>query len=312
MSADAIPETTIDGTVTLSQELTEGDSLVKGQIRLYDVESDAGTLESDAERFFDRTLLTEGLEDSLKRLRDTIQGEDNIRIHEMYGPYGTGKSHQMVAMYHCFDSPEVVEQWADGRIEDLDGTLSRDALPIVVSLQKEQYEYLWEPLFEALDYDLDESEYEDGGYPDIDTITDAVGDRTVAFLVDELEDWFGSLEGRRKSANKGFLQALLEATSRTNLFAIISVLREGSDVHDILSRQERVEVNMSNQVDIREVLRHRLVEPGSIDQSKMRDLVDQYIEAYAEADYVDLPDGLRDEMYETYPFHPEQIGRAHV
>ncbi|MFC6875279.1 DUF499 domain-containing protein [Halobellus marinus] len=307
MSADAIPETTIDETLTLSRELTEGDSLVKGQIRLYDVESDAGTLESDAERFFDRTLLTEGLEDSLKRLRDTLEGEDNIRIHEMYGPYGTGKSHQMVAMYHCFDSPGMVEEWADGRIEGLDGTLPRDAVPIVVSLQKEQYEYLWEPLFEALDYDLDESEYEDGGYPDIDTITDAVGDRTVAFLVDELEDWFGSLEGRRKSANKGFLQALLEATSRTNLFAIISVLREGSDVHDILSRQERVEVNMSNQVDIREVLRHRLVEPGSIDQSKMRDLVDEYIEAYAETDYVDLPDGLRDEMYETYPFHPELI-----
>lgn len=307
MSADAIPETTIDETLTLSRELTEGDSLVKGQIRLYDVESEAGTLESDADRFFDRTLLTEGLEDSLKRLRDTIQGEDNIRIHEMYGPYGTGKSHQMVAMYHCFDSPGTVEEWADGRIEDLDGTLPRDALPVVVSLQKEQYEYLWEPLFEALDYDLDDSEYEDGGYPDIDTITDAVGDRTVAFLVDELEDWFGSLEGRRKSANKGFLQALLEATSRTNLFAIISVLREGSDVHDILSRQERVEVNMSNQVDIREVLRHRLVEPGTIDQSKMRDLVDEYIEAYAETDYVDLPEGLRDEMYETYPFHPELI-----
>ncbi|EMA23815.1 DUF499 domain-containing protein [Haloarcula marismortui] len=307
MSADAVSETTIDETLTLSRELTEGDSLVKGQIRLYDVESEAGTLESDADRFFDRTLLTEGLGDSLKRLRDTIQGEDNIRIHEMYGPYGTGKSHQMVAMYHCFDSPEIVEEWSDGRIDDLDGTLPRDALPVVVSLQKEQYEHLWEPLFEALDYDLDESEYEDGGYPDIDTITDAVGDRTVAFLVDELEDWFGSLEGRRKSANKGFLQALLEATSRTNLFAIISVLREGSDVHDILSRQERVEVNMSNQVDIREVLRHRLVEPGTIDQSKMRDLVDKYIEAYAETDYVDLPDGLRDEMYDTYPFHPELI-----
>ncbi|WP_459192065.1 DUF499 domain-containing protein [Halosimplex sp. J119] len=307
MSADAISETTIDETLTLSRELTEGDSLVKGQIRLYDVESEAGTLESDADRFFDRTLLTEGLGDSLKRLRDTIQGEDNIRIHEMYGPYGTGKSHQMVAMYHCFDSPETVEEWADGRIEDLDGTLPRDALPVVVSLQKEQYEHLWEPLFEALDHDLDESEYEDGGYPDIDTITDAVGDRTVAFLVDELEDWFGSLEGRRKSANKGFLQALLEATSRTNLFAIISVLREGSDVHDILSRQERVEVNMSNQVDIREVLRHRLVEPGTIDQSKVRDLVDEYIEAYAETDYVDLPEGLRDEMYDTYPFHPELI-----
>jgi len=96
-------------------------------------------------------------------------------------------------------------------------------------------------------------------------IEDAVGDRTVAFFMDELEDWFGALDGRRLSANRGFLQALLETTSRTNLFAIVSVLREGSDVHDILSRQTRVEVNMSNQVDIRDVLRHRLVEPGSVD-----------------------------------------------
>lgn len=307
MSVDAVPETTIDETLMLSRELTEGDSLVKGQIRLYDVESDAGTLESDAERFFDRTLLTEGLEDSLKRLRDTLQGEDNIRIHEMYGPYGTGKSHQMVAMYHCFDSPATVETWANGRIDGLDGTLPRDAVPIVVSLQKKQYEHLWDPFFEALDYDLDDSEYEDGGYPDIDTITDAVGDQTVAFLVDELEDWFGSLEGRRKNANKGFLQALLEATARTDLFAIISVLREGSDVHDILSRQPRVELNMSNQVDITDVLRHRLVEPGTIDRNTMRDLVDRYIEAYADTDYVELPEGLRDEMYETYPFHPTLI-----
>jgi hypothetical protein len=304
MSVEGTPDTEIDDVLTLSRELTEGDSLIKGQIRLYDVDSDEETLESDAKRFYDRTLLTGGLEDSMKRLRDTLNGEENIRIHEMYGPYGTGKSHQMVALYHCFNSPEIVGEWAQGRIDGFGDALPDDALPIVVSLQKEQYEHLWEPFFEVLDYDLDETEYMDGGYPDIDTITEAVGDRTVAFFVDELEDWFGSLEGRRKNANKGFLQALLEATSRTNLFAIISVLREGSDVHDILSRQQRVEVNMSNQVDIKEVLRHRLVEPGSIDSSAVRSLVDQYIEAYADTDYVDLPDGLREEMYETYPFHP--------
>ena len=307
MSAEGTLDTTIDDVLTLSPELTEGDSLIKGQIRLYDVDSEADTLESDAERFFNRTLLTGGLEDSLKRLRDTRRGEDNNRLHEMYGPYGTGKSHQMVALYHCFNSPDVVGDWADGRIEGLGEALPDDALPVVVSLQKEQYEYLWEPLFEQLDYEPDEEEYdEEGGYPSIDVIQDAVGDRIVAFFMDELEDWFGSLSGRRKDANRGFLQALFETTSRPNteLFAFVSVLREGSDVHDILSREpERVQVNMSNQVDIRDVLRHRLVD-SIHDRSAMRTLVDQYIEAYADTDYVDLPDGLREEMYDTYPFHP--------
>ncbi|EMA30005.1 ATPase (AAA+ superfamily)-like protein [Halobiforma lacisalsi AJ5] len=212
----------------------------------------------------------------------------------------------MVAMYHCFQSPDVVSDWADGRIEGLGDALPDDAVPIVVSLQKKQYQYLWEPLFDALDYEPDESEYDDeGGYPTIDVIKDAVGDRTVAFFMDELEDFFQALKGQRKGANKGFLQALLETSTSpdTELYSFVSVLREGSDVHDILSRQQRVEVNMSNQVDIREVLRHRLVDSIN-DRSAMRTLVDQYIEAYADTDYVDLPDGLREEMYDTYPFHP--------
>ncbi len=308
MSTDAALDTRIDDIVSLSRELTEGDTLIKGQIRLYDVES-GDALESNARRFFDRTLLTQGLEDSLKRLRDTLNGADNTRIHEMYGPYGTGKSHQMVALYHCFESPATVAQWADGRIEGLAEALPTDALPVVLSLQKEQYDYLWEPLFEALDYDLSAADYdEEGGYPTIDVIADAVGDRTVAFFVDELEDFFDSLTGRRKAANKGFLQALFETSTRpdTELFSIVSVLREESDVHDILSRQERVEVNMSNQVSIREVLRHRLVE-GIDDESRLQSLVESYVEAYAETDYVDLPAGFREELHETYPFHPELV-----
>ena len=308
MSADAVLDTRIDDVVGLSQELTEGSSLIKGQIRLYDVES-GDSLESDPERFFSRTLLTDGLEDSLKRLRDTLNGEDDIRIHEMYGPYGTGKTHQMVALYHCFQSPTAVADWADGRIEGLGEALPDDALPIVVSLQKQQYDYLWEPLFDALGYDLDESQYdEEGGYPTIDVISEAVGDRTVAFFIDELEDFVGSLADRRKAANKGFLQALLETSTRpdTELYSIVSVLREESDVHDILSRQERVEVNMSNQVSIREVLRHRLIDEVH-DRDALHALVGAYVDAYTETDYVELPAGFREELIRTYPFHPELI-----
>ena len=307
MSTEGTPGAISDH-VTLSRELREGSGTIKGQIRLYDVESDEETLESDASRFFQRTLLTQGLEDSFKRLRDTLNGEDTDRIHEMYGPYGTGKSHQMVALYHAFANPETVGDWAEGRIDGLAKALPDSATPIVVSLQKSQSDYLWEPFFDALDYEPDEDEFDDGGYPPIDMIQEAVGDRTVAFFVDELEDWFGSLQGRRKRANKGFLQALLETTSRpaTELFAVVSVLREGSEVHDILSRQETVPVNMSNQVDIRDVLRHRLI--GEVtDEAGVRTLVEHYIETYADTDYVDLLEGLREDMLQTYPFHPELI-----
>jgi len=308
MSTDAVVGTTIDDVVELSPELTEGDTLIDGQIRLYDAVRE-DTLESNAERFFDRTLLTDGLADSFRRLRDTLNGEDNVRIQEMYGPYGTGKSHQMVALYHCFASPETVGDWADGRIEGLGEALPSDAEPVVLSLQKEQFDYLWEPLFDALDYTPDRRDYHDeGGYPTIDVIGDAVGDRTVAFFVDELEDFFESLGGSREAANRGFLQALCEASTRpeTELFPVVSVLREESTVQDILSRQERVEVNMSNQVSIGEVLRHRLI--GEVrDEDRLRSLVESYVDSYAESDYVDLPAGFREDLLETYPFHPALI-----
>ena len=308
MSTETALETTIEDVVELSPELTEGETLIDGQIRLYDVVG-GDTLESNAERFFDRTLLTDGLAASFRRLRDTLNGEDNVRIQEMYGPYGTGKSHQMVALYHCFASPEIVADWADGRIEGLCEALPSDAEPIVLSLQKQQFDYLWEPLFDALDYTPDRADYDnDGGYPTIDVIGDAVGDRTVAFFVDELEDFFESLSGSREAANRGFLQAMCEASTRpeTELFPVVSVLREESTVQDILSRQERVEVNMSNQVSIGEVLRHRLI--GEVrDEDRLRSLVESYVDSYVETDYVDLPAGFREDLLETYPFHPALI-----
>lgn len=300
---------TVGDVLEPSRELFEGDELIKGQIRLYDVEADDDSLEADARRFFDRTLMTEGLKDSLQLLRDARIGNGASHIHEFYGPYGTGKSHQMVAMYHALNSPDIVAEWADGRIDNLEKGLPSNAIPIVVSLQMDSdtYDYLWEPFFAALDYELDEDEFEEGGYPGINTIERAVADDTVAFFADELEDWFESLSGKREAANRGFLQALLEATSRTELFVFASTLREESEVHKILNREDRVEVNMSNQVDIQDVLRHRLIEPGSIDTSAVSEIVDDYISTYAETDHVDLPAGLREDMEQTYPFHPELI-----
>ncbi|QSX00996.1 DUF499 domain-containing protein [Haloterrigena alkaliphila] len=290
---------TLEDTVTLSRELRE-EGQIDGQVKLYNVD-DEDEFESDADLFFERTMMTNGLREALTILRDALTGEDPRGTHILYGPYGSGKSHQMVALYHCFNDPDSAGSWADG-IDGFADSLPDTAAPITVAMQNEQYEHLWEPFFEGLDYDP--GTYESGGYPDMQTIQDAVGDETVAFFVDELEDWFDTLSGDRRSANQGFLQALLESTALSDLelYTIVSVLREGSEVHNILNREQAVEVNMNNQVDKREVLRHRLID--SVDEAAAREIVNGYFDAYEQGDHVDIPDGLLSEMHDLYPFHP--------
>jgi hypothetical protein len=291
---------TLDDTVTLSRELRE-DGQIDGQVKLYNVD-DEEEFESDADLFFDRTLMTQGLREALTILRDSLTGDDPRGTHILYGPYGSGKSHQMVVLYHCFDNPGAAANWASNSIEGFGSSLPESATPITVAMQNEQYEYLWEPFFESLNYDP--GTFESGGYPDMQTIQDAVGDDTVAFFVDELEDWFDTLQGDRKSANKAFLQSLLESTALSDLelYTIVSVLREGSEVHDILNREQAVEVNMNNQVDKREVLHHRLID--EVNEGPAREIVNGYFDAYDQSDHVDLPDDLLADMHDLYPFHP--------
>ncbi len=292
--------TTLDDTVTLSRELRE-DGQIDGQVKLYNVDDD-NEFESNAELFFDRTLMTQGLREALSILRDSLRGDDPRGTHILYGPYGSGKSHQMVALYHCFNNPAAAGAWGNEEIDGFETALPDSAIPVTVAIQNEQYEYLWEPLFEALDYNA--GTFESGGYPDMQTIQEAVGDETVALFVDELEDWFDTLQGDRKSANKGFLQALLESTavSDLELYTIVSVLREDSEVNDILNREQAVEVNMNNQVDKREVLHHRLID--DVKEGPAREIVNGYFDAYDQSDHVDLPTDLLSEMHDLYPFHP--------
>lgn len=298
---------TIADTITLSRELRE-EGEIDGQVKLYNVDDDE-EFEADAATFFERTLMTQGLREAFVDLRNTLRGDDNRGTHILYGSYGSGKSHQMVAMHHCFASPDEAGRFGDRHVDGFS-----DALPdadraetVTVSLQDRQPDYLWEPFFDELGEDP--GTYEEGGYPDRQTILDAVGDRAVAFLLDELEDWWVTLSDDRKAANRGFLQAYLEATEEpdADVFAFVSVLREGSEVHNILDRQtdNASDHNMNSKVSKQDVLRHRLID--DVDESAVDDIVDGYVAAYADNDHVpddEIPRDLSGKMRDAYPFHP--------
>jgi hypothetical protein len=298
---------TIADTITLSRELRE-EGEIDGQVKLYNVDDD-DEFEADASTFFERTLLTQGLREAFVDLRNTLRGDDNRGTHILYGSYGSGKSHQMVAMHHCFASPAEAGRFGDRHVDGFSDALPSpdNAETVTVSLQDRQPDYLWEPFFD----ELGESPgtYDEGGYPDRRTILDAVGDRAVAFLLDELEDWWETLSEGRKASNRGFLQAYLEATEEpdADIFAFVSVLRDDSAVHKILDRQtdNASDHNMNSKVSKQDVLRHRLID--DVNETVVDDIVDGYVDAYADNDHVpddEIPHDLSGKMRDAYPFHP--------
>jgi len=296
---------TIADTVTISRELRE-EGEIDGQVKLYNVDEE-DEFEADASTFFGRTLMTQGLREGFVDLRDTLRGDANYGTHILYGPYGSGKSHQMVAMYHCFADPEAAGEFGDRHVDGFSDALpdAENSEAVTVSLQQRQPDYLWEPFFDVLDYEPSDTDLDP--YPDMEKIQEAVDGRTIAYLMDELEDWFEPLSGDRKKRNRGFLQALLETADLddSDVFAIASVLRRGSDVHRILDRENASEVNISSKVSKQEVIRHRLID--DIDETAVAEIVSGYVDAYADNDHVsdsDIPSDLANKMRDTYPFHP--------
>jgi hypothetical protein len=215
----------------------------------------------------------------------------------------------MVAMHHCFASPAEAGRFGDQHVDGFSDALPTpdNAETITVSLQDRQPDYLWQPFFDELDEDS--GTYDEGGYPDRQTILDAVGDRAVAFLLDELEDWWMTLSEDRKAANRGFLQAYLEATEEpdADVFAFVSVLRDDSAIHDILNRQtdNASDHNMNSKVSKQDVIRHRLID--DVNEAVVEDIIDGYAEAYSDNDHVpddEIPRDLSGKMKKAYPFHP--------
>lgn len=293
--------TTVGDLINLSQELEEKER-IRGQVRLYNVDN-PDRVEADSQNFLRRTLTTDGITKSLRVLRDSLKGDDPRGTHLLRGPFGTGKSHQMLVLYHCFNDPATARDRFGDEIEGFSQALPEEATTVPISLQYSQPDELWEPFFDALDHNP--GSFESGGFPDMKEIVEAVGDGTVALFVDELERWFNTLSDGRQETTKGFLQALLEAASEhENIHVFVSILQDNSDVYGILNRDKSVSVDMQDDVDTRELVHHRLFEPGSRDDETVRQVVDDYFSAYEESDHVNVDEELRQEMYETYPFHP--------
>jgi hypothetical protein len=75
----------------------------------------------DPETFFSRTFPTRALKELLKNVLERARGRAGDPVVQVQTPFGGGKTHVLVALYHLFSSPEVAKRvdWVRKLLDEL-------------------------------------------------------------------------------------------------------------------------------------------------------------------------------------------------
>lgn len=304
--------------MTISDHLTPREEVTKGEfqgvLQAHKVGSDEDRLENDPNRLISMTYPSNALQTAFERVNDKLEGRDSQGGITLSGPYGAGKSHGLLTLYHLFDSPDTGQSWLSDWGVDL--AMPQSARASILSTSETDADRIWEPIFRRLGGEeiLDEVKR----YPTTDHIEQLVKDGPVAIFFDEIETWWEALrqstEGDLIESNEFFLQNLLEVANdpQRDLFVFITLLDKSQNFKRILDRTSPYAVDMNDTGDRERIILHRLFETRreELDESEVRDVVADYVNNYSPPVRVDQLGELQryeDRMVETYPFHPELL-----
>ncbi|MFQ5813507.1 MAG: hypothetical protein ACE5I2_10025 [Anaerolineae bacterium] len=300
--------------VTILSEEVESDQ-VYGVVQLYKVLEDKPALEKNPADVFARTYLTDALKTALDQIRHKLTGQDRRGGLVVTGGYGSGKSHQLLALYHTLCHPELAAEWLARQGYDASLPKLDDLVVIVLHTARVDYDNLWEPVFQQLGaHDaLDQVKR----YPTIPQIRQAVSGRPVVIIVDEIENWYETIlpqqagsSGTSQAANRTFLQHLLEVANEPDvpLMVLFSLIRDNPDIVDVIDRTEPISINLSTAADREEIVLYRLF--AQVDRAKVAQVVDHFIDLYRERQ-IPVPmsdyEAYRARMARVYPLHPELL-----
>jgi hypothetical protein len=296
---------TIGDILTPRSEVLDGE--FQGVLQAHKVGASTDRLESDPSRLLSMTYPSDALELVFDQLDAKFSGEDNQGDITLNGPYGAGKSHALLALYHTLNSPRIGQEWLDSW--DIDAEIPTDTTATVLSTSQTDADRIWEPILR--DLGREDLLAEVDRYPTSDHLESLTEDGPVALFFDEIETWWGSFGDEQSdllNQNKMFLQNLLEvaADPEQELAVFVTLLDENEDIKRVLDRTKPYGVDLNDTGDRERIILHRLFETGrtEADEDEIRAVVREYIDGYAPP--VDIPEEKRyeDRMVETYPFHP--------
>jgi len=296
----------ISDILTPREEVTEGK--FQGVLQAHKVGDDPNRLENDAERLLSMTYPSNALETAFGYVDNKLQGNDSQGAILLSGPYGAGKSHALLALYHMFDDPSAGQAWLDGWNLQID--LPSDARASILSTSETDADRVWEPIFRDLGREdlLDDI----NRYPTTDHIEELADDEPVAIFFDEIETWWESFDKQGDDEllerNEFFLQNLLEVANDPDekLFAFFTLLDKSKDLKRILNRTSPYAVDLNDTGDRERIILHRLFETRreNVGEEAVRDVVESYTDHYTHPIEIDELKRYENRMVETYPFHP--------
>ena len=290
---------------------------IRGHILFKDLISPLDSMEKDTDWLLSHTFPTTVLQAILREIQAKLAGKSATGTFLLEGGLGSGKSHLLTFLYHLFNTPGKASDWLDRNGLDSSLTIPEQATVVPLPLLEFPDQPLWRLMFERL------------GRPDLipdktttaptsGSIRQALGERPVVLLIDEIVGWYGALPSELKVATRNFLQNLAEETQRrSDVFLFVSILSglaaEESDANALKSRLTRpafYSEPLTRRDDRLRIVFFRLFE-GEVNRAGAEPIMERYLSAYSDLrdqrgfDW-DLAD-MRARLRESYPFHPNLL-----
>ena len=277
--------------------------------RLGQVVQNEGPLEyRNAQRFFERTHITDGLKTLLSGIEGRLKGHNRQNqdpIIQLQTPFGGGKTHTLIALYH------KAKTW--------------NALPVVIvgsAMDPGNGDTFWGAIELQLTGNL--QHFTTQVAPGSDSLSDLFTQtqKPVLILMDEVLNYLERAAGVSVQNSTlaeqtiAFMLSLTEAVAANKQTTFVATL-QASEIApitekfplftELLTRMKRV-VTPVEDTEIANIIRKRLF--AGINSNEVKRIVQEFTK-YARQENI-LPPGIQESEYrkqfmESYPFQPEVI-----
>ncbi|MBA7644231.1 hypothetical protein ES703_51973 [subsurface metagenome] len=274
---------------------------------LWEVSRNRGPDEyKNSDIFFGKTYLTQGLQNLLDITQRRLQGKGGDSVIQVQTPFGGGKTHSLIAMYH------KAVQW-------------QAKVVVVVGTALSANTTIWSLLEKSLEGKIERMKgFTAPGKEAIGELLSA--HQPVLILMDELLEYVtkaaGKIVGESTLAAQtiAFIQELTETVSALEKACLVVTLpssilehydesaeKQYQQLQKVSGRIEKIYTPIEDR-EISSIIRKRLF--ASIDENGARETVEAFLE-YGEREGI-LPQGVSISEYksrfmDSYPFMPEVI-----
>lgn len=260
----------------------------------------------DPEIFFQKTYLTEGLKNLLAIVERRINGKGGDPVIHLQTPFGGGKTHSLIALYH------KAKEWK--------------ANPVVIVGEKiEATDTLWGIIEKQLTGKVDR--FKDNIAPGGEAIKQVIeAHQPAIILMDEVLQYVTRAAAVKVGASNlaaqtiAFMQSLTESIGGIPKAALLLSLPSSVPEHydenaeqlftklqKVVGRVEKIYTPVEEN-EITKIIRRRLF--TTVDETNSKKIVNAFVE-YLEKENL-LPKGIlpseyRDQFLSSYPFIPEVV-----